>query len=89
MPTDPGSTRIRIAFSADAWYALDYLAKDSIKAIQELADEAFRDLLKRYGRPVTVRDILRVAALLDAALRLEDRKPHVVPSRAADRIVPS
>ena len=31
--------------------ALELLAANSMKDLQELADEAFRDLLKKHGRP--------------------------------------
>ena len=62
MPTDLRITRKLIAFSADAWYALDRLSEDRMKSIQELTDEVFRDLLKKHGRPVTLRDMLRQSA---------------------------
>ena len=31
-------------------------------SLQELADEAFHDLLKKHDRPATVRDVLRQSA---------------------------
>ena len=42
----PGAIRRRIAFDSATWNVLDRLAKDRMETIQELADEAFRDLLK-------------------------------------------
>jgi hypothetical protein len=39
--------------------ALELLARDSMKVLQELADEAFRDLLKKHGRPSSLKDALR------------------------------
>lgn len=33
-----------------------------MKSIQEFADEAFRDLLKKHRRPVTLREMLRQSA---------------------------
>jgi len=33
-----------------------------MKDFQELTDEAFRDLLKKYGRPVDLKDALRRSA---------------------------
>ena len=33
-----------------------------MKDFQELADEAFRDLLKKHGRPVDLKDALRRSA---------------------------
>jgi hypothetical protein len=49
----PGAIRRRIVFDPATWYALDRLAKDRMETIQELADEAFRDLLKKStgGQP--------------------------------------
>jgi hypothetical protein len=48
-----------IAFDQESWQALDLLSRDSLKSIQELADEAFADLLKKHHRPVTLKDALR------------------------------
>jgi len=56
----PGIRR-RIAFEPATWQALDRLAKDRMQTIQELADEAFRDLLKKHRRPTTLREMLRVS----------------------------
>ena len=39
-----GEVRRRIAFDAETYVALDRLAKDRMETLQELADEAFRDL---------------------------------------------
>ncbi len=47
--------RKRREFDAETYQALDLLGRDSMKTLQELADEAFRDLLKKHGRPVTWR----------------------------------
>jgi hypothetical protein len=38
------SVRRRITFDAETWHGLDRLAKDGMSTLQELADEAFRDL---------------------------------------------
>ena len=35
----------RVQFDDETWYALDLLAKDRMQDFQELADEAFADLL--------------------------------------------
>jgi predicted transcriptional regulator len=52
----------RIKLDDATWQALDVLARDSMKDFQELADEAFADLLKKHGRPVTLTDALRQSA---------------------------
>ena len=54
-----GVVRKLIAFDAETWHALRLLAGDSMKSLQELADEAFADLLKKHGRPVTLKQALK------------------------------
>ncbi len=48
-----------IEFDAATLQALELLGRDSMKDLQELADEAFRDLLKKHGRPTSLKDALR------------------------------
>lgn len=48
-----------IQFDEETWHALDLLARDSMSTWQELADEAFRDLLKKHGRPTDLRSALK------------------------------
>ena len=52
----------RIQLDDATWQALDLLARDSMKDFQELADEAFADLLKKHQRPVTLKEALRQSA---------------------------
>jgi len=60
MPrTDHGTRRKLIAFEPDVWEALALLSRDRMQSFQELADEAFSDLLKKHGRPVTLKEALR------------------------------
>ena len=54
-----GAVRKRIEFDAETWHALHRLSLDSMKSLQELADEAFRDLLKKHLRPTTLKEMLR------------------------------
>jgi hypothetical protein len=56
---EPGERGKRIKFDLETWHALDLLARDSMKSFQELADEAFRDLLHKHGRPVDLKDALK------------------------------
>ena len=37
----------RVQFDNETWNALDLLARDRMMDFQELADEAFRDLLRK------------------------------------------
>jgi hypothetical protein len=48
-----------IAFDPQTMAALKLLASDNMSSLQELAEEAFRDLLKKHGRPTNLKDALR------------------------------
>jgi hypothetical protein len=48
-----------IEFDEATYNALKLLANDRTSSLQELADEAFRDLLKKHGRPTDLKDALR------------------------------
>ena len=48
-----------IKFEPEDFVALDQLARDRMMTVQELADEAFRDLLKKHGRPTDLKEALR------------------------------
>ena len=52
----------RVQLDEQTWRALDLLARDQMKGFQELADEAFRDLLRKYGRPLNLKEALRRSA---------------------------
>ena len=58
-----------IAFDDETFDQLKQLARDRMATIQELADEAFSDLLRKHGIPVDLKDALRKSATLakDAA----------------------
>jgi hypothetical protein len=60
--TDAPERRKLIAFDEETYRALDLLARDSMSTVQELADEAFRDLLEKHGRPTDLRTALRKSA---------------------------
>jgi hypothetical protein len=49
----------RVQFDEETWAALDLLAHDTIADFQELADEAFRDLLAKHGCPLGLKDQLK------------------------------
>ena len=63
----PGSVRRRIEFDAETWHALHQLSLDSVKSVQELAEEAFRDLLKKHRRPTTLKEMLRDSVRMQPA----------------------
>jgi hypothetical protein len=51
-----------IGFDDDTFDKLKQLARDRMGTIQELADEAFADLLKKHGIPIDLKDALRKSA---------------------------
>ena len=60
--SDPVPRRKLIEIDPETWHALQLLGRDSMKTLQELADEAFADLLRKHGRPVNLREALRASA---------------------------
>jgi hypothetical protein len=58
----------RVQFDEGTWRQLDLLGHDQMKEFQELADEAFGDLLKKYGRPTDLKDALRKSAGVSATI---------------------
>jgi hypothetical protein len=52
----------RIQFDDETWHALELLRRDRMLDFQELADEAFRDLLRKHGRPTDLKAALRQSA---------------------------
>jgi non-homologous end joining protein Ku len=51
-----------IAFDDDTFDKLTQLGRDRMATLQELADEAFAELLKKHGVPVDLKDALRRSA---------------------------
>ena len=52
----------RVQFDDETWQQLDLLRRDRMQDFQELADEAFRDLLKKHGRPASLKEALSRSA---------------------------
>jgi hypothetical protein len=74
----------RVRIDNESWAALDLLAHDRMMTFQELADEAFADLLKKHGCPVDLRAALRRSAGVTADVILLKRgkaKPARVRAR--------
>jgi hypothetical protein len=71
----------RVQFHEETWQQLQVLAADSMKSFQELADEAFNDLLKKHGRPVSLKDALRRSAGESAKVIPLKRKQHRRPRK--------
>jgi len=51
-----------IEFDDDTFAKLKQLARDRMGTFQELADEAFADLMRKHGIPVDLRDALKKSA---------------------------
>ena len=51
-----------IAFDDDTFDKLKQIGRDRMATLQELADEAFADLLRKHGIPVDLKDALRKSA---------------------------
>jgi hypothetical protein len=58
----PDQVGKRILFDRETFAAVDLLARDQMKDLQELADEAFGDLLKKHGRTADFREALKLSA---------------------------
>ena len=64
----------RVQFDDETWHALNLLAHDQMKDFQELADEAFRDLLRKHGRPLDLKEALRRSAGVSNVVPLRGAK---------------
>ena len=65
-----------IAFDEDTFAKLSQLGRDRMATIQELADEAFADVLKKHGIPIDLKDALRKSAALKTAAPTKTRRPN-------------
>jgi hypothetical protein len=82
-PWSGSGQRVRklIAFDDDTFDKLKQLGHDRMATIQELADEAFADVLRKHGVPVDLKDALRKSASL--AKMPAQRNAKSSPSRRA------
>ena len=71
----------RVQIDDETWTALSLLASDRDLDFQALADEAFRDLLRKHGRPTNLRAALRSSVGVSA-------KVHPFPKAKARRRPP-
>jgi hypothetical protein len=81
----------RIQFDEESWAALDLLARDRMMTFQELAEEAFRDLLRKHNRPVDLKEALRKSAgasaqVLPFSKRKKNGKKNPKKKRAKRRL---
>jgi hypothetical protein len=68
--------RRRIEFDVETWHALNRLALEKGVKLQDLAEDAFRDFLKKHRRPVTLREALRESVRMHPANDLPKAKVY-------------
>ena len=76
MPRDEDVRRKLVEFDAETWQAVDLLARDQMKSLQELASEAFRDLLRKYNRPSDLKAALKQSVRSSETAGSPTRKPR-------------
>jgi hypothetical protein len=52
----------RVQFDEETWAAVNLLRQERRRSFQQLADEAFRDLLAKYHRPTDLKTQLKESA---------------------------
>jgi hypothetical protein len=52
----------RIRIDRATWDAIALMAREQMKDLDEITEEAFRDLLKKYGRTADFREALKLSA---------------------------
>lgn len=60
--TDGDTVGKRIVFDRATWSAVEVLARDQMKDLPEITEEAFRDLLKKHGRSADLKEALKLSA---------------------------
>lgn len=65
-----------IEFDDDTHQRLVQLGRDRMGTLQELADEAFADLLKKHGVPQDLKDALRRSVAADKTSSQKRKKPR-------------
>ena len=78
-------TRKIVEFDDATFAALKLLASDRMSTLQELADEAFADVLKKHGIPVDLKDALHKSAALSKPAPDKPKSRISRPSQAASQ----
>ena len=71
-----------IELDEETFDKLKQLARDRMATLQELADEAFADLLKKHGIPVDLKDALRKSVALAPAPAKAGARSRTAKKRA-------
>lgn len=56
----------RVEFDDETWAVINLLRQDRRRSFQQLANEAFADLLEKYHRPVDLKSQLRESLSAEA-----------------------
>jgi hypothetical protein len=56
----------RLQFDDETWAAINLLRQEKRRSFQQLADEAFRDLLQKHHRPADLKTQLRESVAANA-----------------------
>lgn len=67
--------RKQFLIEAPVLAALEAFSRDSGRSLDDLANEALRDLLKKLGRPLTLKDALRASSRAIPANDSELKRP--------------
>jgi hypothetical protein len=67
MARQPNGRGKRVVFDEETWRGLDFLMREQMKSFDEISAEAYRDLLRKYGRPENLK------AALNESLRASDQ----------------
>jgi hypothetical protein len=90
MPRASADVRRKpVEFDEETWRAVDLLARDSMKSFQEIAAEAFRDLLRKYGRPSDWKAALKQSARSSAPPRSHSPNSRRARRKSASRYKPA
>lgn len=73
-----------VGFHPEDIRAIEQLADDKSSTVQELMDEAVRDLLKKHGLPTNLRDALKQSAKSSSAPEKPSKK-KAIPDTPPDR----
>jgi hypothetical protein len=64
----------RVEFDDETWAAINLMRQERRRSFQQLADEAFADLMAKHHRPIDLKSQLR-ASLGEEPARAKKREP--------------
>ena len=79
--TDDDLVGKRIRIDRATWDAISLMAREQMKDLDEITEEAFRDLLKKNGRTADFREALKMSAR-PAGAKMAGTKPSARRSRS-------